>query len=114
MKTELIGWASSVILLVTIGKQIHKQWVTRTSAGVSKWLFIGQLSASLGFTIYSYVLRNWVFVATNALMAFSAVVGMWIVIHQRWQRPSKSGDGAQEEEMIPPTLPLDLNADDVE
>jgi MtN3 and saliva related transmembrane protein len=72
-----------VILLLTIGKQIHKQWITRTSVGVSKWLFIGQLAASLGFTIYSYILRNWVFVATNTLMAFSAIVGVWIVIHQR-------------------------------
>lgn len=83
MTIELIGWASSVILLLTVGKQIHKQWITRTSAGVSKWLFIGQLAASLGFTIYSYFLRNWVFVATNTLMAFSAIVGVWIVIHQR-------------------------------
>jgi MtN3 and saliva related transmembrane protein len=86
LTTELIGWASSVILLLTIGKQIHKQWATRTSAGVSKWLFIGQLAASLGFTIYSYILRNWVFIATNSLMALSAIVGVWIVIHHRSQQ----------------------------
>ncbi len=23
---ELIGWFSSVVLLLTIGKQVHKQW----------------------------------------------------------------------------------------
>ena len=86
MTTELIGWTSSVILLLTIGKQIHKQWITQTSAGVSKWLFIGQLAASLGFTIYSYILRNWVFIATNSLMALSAILGVWIVIHQRSQQ----------------------------
>ena len=47
--TALVGWASSVILLVTIGKQLHKQWQDRTSEGVSKWL-LGQLAASVGFT----------------------------------------------------------------
>jgi MtN3 and saliva related transmembrane protein len=85
--TELIGWTSSVILLLTIAKQIHKQWVTRTSAGVSKWLFIGQLAASIGFTIYSCMLQNWVFVATNVLMTFSALVGIWIVISNRSKQP---------------------------
>jgi MtN3 and saliva related transmembrane protein len=89
LKSELIGWASSIILLLTIGKQLYKQWTTRTSVGVSKWLFIGQLAASIGFTIYSYTLRNWVFVATNAGMAFSALLGVWIVHHHRPQ-PSLS------------------------
>jgi len=95
LKTELIGWASSVLLLLTIGKQIQKQWITRTSAGVSKWLFLGQLAASLGFTIYSYLLRNWVFVATNALMTLSAIVGAWIVIRQRSQSPSSESEGSR-------------------
>jgi uncharacterized protein with PQ loop repeat len=82
--TELLGWSSSLILLLTIAKQIHKQWQDRTSAGVSRWLFLGQLTASCGFTVYSFFLRNWVFVATNGLMALSAVVGVLIVVsHQR-------------------------------
>jgi uncharacterized protein with PQ loop repeat len=84
--TELLGWASSFILLVTIGKQIHKQWHDDTSAGVSKWLFIGQLAASIGFTVYSYLVRNWVFVATNALMVISAGIGILIVIRHRSRR----------------------------
>lgn len=33
---ELIGWMSSLVLLATIGKQIHKQWSEDTSRGVSK------------------------------------------------------------------------------
>ena len=49
--TEVIGWASSLILVLTIAKQVYKQWQDETSEGVSKWLFIGQLAASLGFTI---------------------------------------------------------------
>jgi hypothetical protein len=81
--TALIGWASSAILLITIGKQLHKQWQDRTSEGVSKWLFLGQPGASVGFTVYSALVRNWVFVATNAVMAASAVLGASIVFHHR-------------------------------
>ena len=81
--TEVLGWASSFILLLTIGKQIHKQWRDDSSAGVSKWLFIGQLTASAGFTVYSYLVRNWVFVVTNALMAASAITGLLIVMRHR-------------------------------
>jgi MtN3 and saliva related transmembrane protein len=82
--TEVIGWASSTILLLTISKQIYKQWQEQSSEGVSKWLFIGQVAASLGFTVYSWLLSNWVFVVTNALMFISAFVGLGIVLyHQR-------------------------------
>jgi uncharacterized protein with PQ loop repeat len=34
--TEIIGWVSSMILVFTIGKQIHKQWREDSSDGVSK------------------------------------------------------------------------------
>jgi len=83
--SEAIGWASSVILVLTIAKQIHKQWQAGTSAGVSKWLFIGQLAASLGFTIYSVLVRNWVFVVTNALMVMNALIGYGITMRQKRQ-----------------------------
>jgi MtN3 and saliva related transmembrane protein len=43
MTTELIGWVSVTILLATIGL------LDRRSQGVSKWLFIGQIMASVGF-----------------------------------------------------------------
>jgi uncharacterized protein with PQ loop repeat len=81
--TEAIGWISSVILLLTIAKQVHKQWHDGTSEGVSRWLFLGQLAASAGFTVYSWLIHNWVFVATNALMVVNGVVGLWITSRQR-------------------------------
>lgn len=81
--TDAIGWASSLILLLTIGKQIHKQWQAGTSAGVSKWLFIGQVAASTGFIVYSWLLHNWVFVFTNGFMLLSALLGFGITLHQR-------------------------------
>lgn len=81
--TELIGWASSVILVLTIAKQVYKQWQAGTSEGVSLWLFIGQLAASTGFTIYSVLVHNWVFVVTNALMLVNGLAGFWITRRQK-------------------------------
>lgn len=86
MIRELLGWLSSLVLLLTIGKQIHKQWHDATSAGVSKWLFIGQFVASAGFTLYSYLVGNWVFVATNALMGLSGLLGLLILLRHRSRR----------------------------
>jgi MtN3 and saliva related transmembrane protein len=87
--TEAIGWISSVILLLTIAKQVHKQWHDGTSEGVSRWLFLGQLAASTGFTVYSWLIHNWVFVATNALMVVNGMVGLWITARQREKAEGK-------------------------
>ncbi|MDY7227089.1 hypothetical protein [Hyalangium rubrum] len=87
--TEAIGWFSSFILVLTIGKQVHKQWKSGSSAGVSKWLFVGQITASVGFTLYSLMVGNWVFVVTNALLLVSAILGGLIVIRHR--RAERSG-----------------------
>ena len=90
MNQELIGWAASAILVFTIGKQVYKQWHDHTSAGVSKWLFIGQTTASVLFTVYSWMVKNWVFVVTNALMLVNALAGMAITLRHRRHR-----DGAR-------------------
>jgi uncharacterized protein with PQ loop repeat len=84
-KTELVGWVSSLILVLTISKQIYKQWQEGSSKNVSKWLFIGQMAASLGFTIYSWLVGNWVFVVTNSLMLVNGLVGLGIVLYHRKQ-----------------------------
>ncbi|MFN2455894.1 MAG: hypothetical protein ABR577_16920 [Pyrinomonadaceae bacterium] len=97
--TEVIGWVSSLILVLTIGKQVYKQWHEGTSEGVSKWLFVGQLAASLGFTIYSWLVRNWVFVVTNSLMLINGLLGLFIVMrHRRRERRGEdnaNADGAK-------------------
>ena len=80
---DAIGWASSVILVLTIANQIRKQWQAGTSEGVSTWLFVGQLAASTGFTIYSLLLHNWVFAVTNSVMLLSALVGYAITMRQK-------------------------------
>ena len=80
---EAIGWTASAILVATIGRQIFKQWNDGTSEGVSTWLFIGQLAASAGFLVYSMLLRNWVFVVTNALMVLNGLLGYAITVRHR-------------------------------
>ena len=80
---EAVGWVSSFILVLTIGKQVYKQWQEGSSEGVSKWLFVGQISASLGFTVYSWLVQNWVFVVTNGLMLVNGLLGLLIVFHHR-------------------------------
>jgi MtN3 and saliva related transmembrane protein len=81
--TEFVGWASSLILIATIAKQVHKQWQDHTSAGVSTWLFVGQLAASVGFTIYSLLVKNWVFAVTNGIMVLNGLVGYAITMRHK-------------------------------
>lgn len=78
---DIIGWASSAVLLATLARQVFRQWRERSVAGVSHWLFIGQLTASTGFLIYSWMLDNWVFVVTNAALLVTALVGQ--IIYKR-------------------------------
>jgi MtN3 and saliva related transmembrane protein len=94
---EAIGWISSFILVLTIGKQVFKQWKEGSSENVSKWLFIGQLAASLGFTIYSWLVGNWVFVVTNAIMLVNALAGLFIVLHHRRRERREQGTKRQGE-----------------
>ncbi len=67
-----------MILLATLVKQVYKQWKDRTSEGISKWLFVGQLTASVGFTIYSVVMGSWVFAFTNAALTINNIIGIWL------------------------------------
>lgn len=91
MTTELIGWASSLVLLLTVSQQVYKQWQAGSSQGVSRWLFVGQVSASTGFVVYSWLLGSWVFVVTNALLILNALIGQAIVMrHRRRSKDSPS------------------------
>jgi uncharacterized protein with PQ loop repeat len=86
--TELIGWISSFILVVTIAKQVYKQWKEGKSEGVSKWLFVGQIAASIGFAVYSYLVWNPVFIFTNSLMVLNGIAGLAINIYLRNREPN--------------------------
>ena len=82
---EIIGWFSSFVLLLTLVRQVKKQWEEKNSEGVSKWLFIGQLIASVGFTTYSYLVGNWVFTVTNGLLTINNIIGIDLYFRYRKQ-----------------------------
>ena len=79
--TEIIGWTSSIILFLTVSRQIYKQWHEGTSEGVSIWLFLGQIAASIGFAVYSWLVWNPVFIFTNLLMVLNGIVGFSISLY---------------------------------
>lgn len=80
---EIIGWASSAILFTTVSRQIYKQWQDDTSEGVSIWLFVGQIAASTGFAVYSWMLWNPVFIFTNLLMTLNGIAGLLLNLYLR-------------------------------
>ena len=84
---ELVGWASSAVLLATITRQVYTQWKTGSTAGVSHWLFVGRLTASAGFIIYSLLLHNWVYVVSNVALLTTAAVGQMIYRRNKRHAP---------------------------
>lgn len=82
---------SSVILLATLVRQVFTQWKSRNVTGVSRWLFIGQVTASVGFTIYSLLLRNWVYAVSNIAILITAIVGEGIYLHNKRTQPRQQG-----------------------
>lgn len=86
MWTELIGWLAAGILLATVARQVYAQCRSGSAQGVSKWLFVGQIVASVLFVAYSWLVGNWVFVSTNILMLITAIVGQAIYLRNRQRR----------------------------
>ncbi len=82
--TQAIGWTAAVVLLVTIGWQVAKQWREHTSKGVSFWLFAGQIVANALFLTYAALTGDRVFLTANALLLITSAVGLFLKIkHER-------------------------------
>lgn len=80
---DWIGWAASGVLIATLGRQVLVQWRERSTEGLSSWLFVGQLTASTLFTVYSVMVGNAVFVFTNSVLLLTAVTGQLIFRRNR-------------------------------
>jgi MtN3 and saliva related transmembrane protein len=100
MATELVGWLSAIVLLATLGRQVYTQWRERSAVGLSRWLFIGQVSASLGLIVYSLLIQNWVFVMTSALLLLTALAGQAVVIRNRQRERDDNGGGKPSEHVV--------------
>lgn len=88
---DMIGWLSACVLLTTLIKQVIVQWRNRSDKGVSTWLFIGQITSSLGFVVYSILLNNVIFIITNSLLLLVAITGEAVFIRNRRLQNDKSG-----------------------
>jgi len=83
MNPDVIGWLASAVLLATLVRQIMTMARDENAQGVSRWLFIGQCAASVGFIAYSAMVGNLVFVATNVAILMTAIVGQCIVARRK-------------------------------
>jgi len=83
MTAEWLGWAASAVLIATLTRQVYVQWRDHNSQGVSSWLFLGQITASIAFAIYSWLIENWIFVFTNCLLILTAVIGEYVYWRNR-------------------------------
>ena len=80
---DAIGWLSSAILVATLVRQVHTQ-ATRGPQRLSRWLFVGQIAASVGFLTYSVMLDNLVFIVSNTVILLTAITGQWLTVrHER-------------------------------
>ncbi len=75
----LFGILATGILMATLGAQTVKLWREHATRGIARWFFIGQVSASACFFIYSVMIGSTVFAVANALMLISAVAGYLVL-----------------------------------
>ena len=80
---DVVGWMASAVLFATVGRQVWKQWKEGQGEGVSRWLFLGQMTASALFLAYSWMLQNWVFVISNFFLLLAAIAGQTISMRNR-------------------------------
>ena len=93
MNPNVVGWAASALLIATLARQVHAQSRNPDASGASRWLFIGQSAASIGFIVYAWLLDNLVFIVTNGLILLTAVVGQCTVAMRKRKRKRKQGQG---------------------
>ncbi len=110
MGTEAIGWLSNLLLLMTMSKQVHTQYRSGSSQGVSSWLFIGQLATSTGFVVYSYLLGNWVFVSSNVMLLFVALTGQWLYLRNKRRQSGDAGSQPSRPDSTPSHTPAGSKA----
>ena len=84
--TEIIGWAAVAALFLTMASQAWKEWRDRVKHGLSKYFFLGQVTASCLFLAYSALKGDAVFVVGNALvLAASLVTGAIFFWNRRYR-----------------------------
>jgi uncharacterized protein with PQ loop repeat len=103
MFPDLIGWLASAVLFATLFRQVWTQIRTRSAAGLSRWLFVGQMTASVLFLAYGLLLRNWVFSVSNGCCRSQRSSGRWFgfaIVMARPLRVNATSVAAAERSLI--------------
>lgn len=94
---HVVGWISSLLLLVTFGSQTYRQWKGEEGRSEKYTLifFVAAIAGTAGNLIYSLLVNNWVFTALNAALVVNNAAGLWITVRHRKQarqaRRSRAG-----------------------
>ena len=83
---QLVGWGAVAALFLTMAGQAWKQWRDRVKHGVSKFSFLGQVTASTLFLAYSAMQGDQVFIVGNSLVLAAAIAGGAILLYNRARR----------------------------
>jgi uncharacterized protein with PQ loop repeat len=83
---DLVGWAAVAVLIATLAGQAWKEWRDRVKHGISRWFFVGQVTTSLLFIVYSAMVGNPIFVVGNSLALIAALAGGAILAYNRARR----------------------------
>ena len=83
---QIVGWAAVAALFFTMAGQAWKQWRDRVKHGVSKYFFLGQVTASTLFLAYSAMMGDRIFVVGNALVLTASIAGGAILLWNRARR----------------------------
>ena len=78
---DIVGWTASAILITTLARQVYTQATRGNGQALSRWLFAGQIAASVGFITYSWLVRNPVFIVANTLVLVTAIAGQVVYLH---------------------------------
>lgn len=89
ISADIIGWLASFVLILTVCRQVWKQWSDPSTEGVSQWLFIGQMAASAGFLVYSWLLGNVIFTVSNGVLLLAAFAGQLLYWRNRKQESTR-------------------------
>jgi uncharacterized protein with PQ loop repeat len=90
LSIQAIGWISSLILVPSLGYQTYQQWKEGSSEGVSVMLYLGSFLSNVGFAMYSWFQRDWVFIVSNAVLSVNSAIGLWILYMHRVKKTGKS------------------------
>ena len=83
---QLVGWGAVAALFLTMTGQAWKQWRDRVKHGISKYFFVGQVTASVLFLAYSVMQGDRVFIVGNSLVLAAAIAGGAILLYNRKRR----------------------------